>query len=114
MGRLRCRARRAGATAPGVAHATGRRPILDPASTRRARASDPRGDVGTHLGADVGADARAYGVGDPFQFALLSVETIVQLEDGRYLTALDNNFPGDDGRYRGKPDDTEMIIFSVK
>ena len=60
------------------------------------------------------SDARAYGVGDPFQFALLSVETIVQLEDGRYLTALDNNFPGDDGRYRGKPDDTEMIIFSVK
>lgn len=60
------------------------------------------------------SDARAYGVGDPFQFALLSVETIVQLDDGRYLTALDNNFPGDDGRYRGKPDDTEMIIFSVK
>lgn len=60
------------------------------------------------------SDARAYGVGDPFQFALLSVETIVQLEDGRYLTALDNNFPGDDGRYRGKPDDTEMITFSVK
>lgn len=60
------------------------------------------------------SDARAYGVGDPFQFALLSVETITQLEDGRYLTALDNNFPGDDGRYRGKPDDTEMITFSVK
>ena len=60
------------------------------------------------------SDARAYGVGDPFQFALLSVETIIQLEGGRYLTALDNNFPGDDGRYRGKPDDTEMIIFSVK
>lgn len=60
------------------------------------------------------SDARAYGVGDPFQFALLSVETIVQLEDGRYLTALDNNFPGDDGRYRGKPDDTEMITFSMK
>ena len=59
------------------------------------------------------SDARAYGVGDPFMFALLSVETIVQLEDGRYLTALDNNFPGDDGRYRGKPDDTEMIIFSA-
>ena len=33
-----------------MAHATGRRPILDPASTCRARASDPRGDVGTHLG----------------------------------------------------------------
>lgn len=60
------------------------------------------------------SDARAYGVGDPFAFALRSVETIIQLEDGRYLTALDNNFPGDDGRYRGKPDDTEMIIFSVK
>lgn len=60
------------------------------------------------------SDARAYGVGDPFAFALRSVETIVQLEDGRYLTALDNNFPGDDGRYRGEPDDTEMIIFSVK
>lgn len=60
------------------------------------------------------SDARAYGVGDPFSFPLLSVETIVQLKDGRYLTALDNNFPGDDGRYRGKPDDTEMLIFSIK
>lgn len=59
------------------------------------------------------SDSRAYGVGDPFAFPLLSVETIVQLADGRYLTALDNNFPGDDARYRGIPDDTEMIIFSV-
>ncbi|CAM4214576.1 MULTISPECIES: esterase-like activity of phytase family protein [Corynebacterium] len=60
------------------------------------------------------SDARAYGVGDPFSFPLVSVETIVQLKDGRYLTALDNNFPGNDGRYRGKPDDTEMLIFSIK
>jgi|GEM_PF-558660 len=60
------------------------------------------------------SDARAYGIGDPFSFPLLSVETIIQLEDGRYLTALDNNFPGDDARYRGVPDDTEMIIFSIR
>ncbi|PAT12551.1 esterase-like activity of phytase family protein [Corynebacterium hadale] len=60
------------------------------------------------------SDARAYGVGDPFSFPLVSVETIVQLKDGRYLTALDNNFPGNDGRYRGKPDDTEMLIFSYR
>ncbi|AQQ14822.1 hypothetical protein CGLAU_04235 [Corynebacterium glaucum] len=60
------------------------------------------------------SDKGAYGVADPFSFALRSVETIIQLEDGRYLTALDNNFPGDDGRYSGKPDDTEIIIFSVK
>lgn len=60
------------------------------------------------------SDARAYGIGDPFSFPLLSVETIIQLADGRYLTALDNNFPGDDARYRGVPDDTEMIIFSIR
>lgn len=60
------------------------------------------------------SDARAYGIGDPFSFPLLSVETIIQLQDGRYLTALDNNFPGDDARYRGVPDDTEMIIFSIR
>ena len=61
----------------------------------------------------IASDAHAYGVGDPFLFPLLSVETIIQLENGRYLTALDNNFPGDDARYRGIPDDTEIIIFSV-
>jgi len=60
------------------------------------------------------SDKGAYGVADPFSFALRSVETIIQLKDGRYLTALDNNFPGDDGRYSGKPDDTEIIIYSVK
>ena len=60
------------------------------------------------------SDAGAYGVGDPFSFALRSVETIMQLRDGRYLTALDNNFPGDDGRYPGKADDTEIITFSVR
>ena len=45
---------------------------------------------------------------------IATVEALGLGEHGRYLTALDNNFPGDDGRYRGTPDDTEMIIFSVK
>lgn len=59
------------------------------------------------------SDEGAYGVGEDFSFPFQSVETIVELSDGRYLTAVDNNFPGNDARYPGTPDNTEMIIFSV-
>ena len=52
----------------------------------------------------------AYGVSDPFSFPFVSVETVVQLRDGNLLTANDNNFPGDDARNPGTPDDTEMVI----
>jgi glycerophosphoryl diester phosphodiesterase len=52
----------------------------------------------------------AYGVSDPFSFPFVSVETVVQLRDGNLLTANDNNYPGDDARIPGTPDDTEMVI----
>ena len=58
-------------------------------------------------------DPGAYGVGTDFSFPFQSVETIVQLRDGRFLTAVDNNYPGNDARHPGQPDNTEMIIFSM-
>lgn len=59
------------------------------------------------------SDKGAYGVGDPFSFPFQSVETIVQLRNGRFLTAVDNNYPGNDARRPGTPDNTEMIEFSL-
>jgi glycerophosphoryl diester phosphodiesterase len=56
-----------------------------------------------------------YGVGDPFSFPLVSVESVEVLDNERLLVANDNNYPGNDGRWiaRDKPDDTEMIIIRV-
>jgi hypothetical protein len=56
-----------------------------------------------------------YGVGDPFSFPLVSVETIAVLDKERLLIASDNNYPGNDGRWiaRDRPDDTELIIVRV-
>lgn len=63
---------------------------------------------------DIVADqpAGSYGLGVNFEFPLVSVESVVVLADGRLLVANDNNYPGDDGRLDGTPDDTEMIILS--
>jgi glycerophosphoryl diester phosphodiesterase len=56
-----------------------------------------------------------YGVGDPFSFPLVSVESLEVLDGERLLVASDNNYPGNDGRWiaRDKPDDTELIIIRV-
>lgn len=59
------------------------------------------------------SDKGAYGVGTTFSFPFQSVETIVQLRDGRFLTAVDNNYPSNDARHPGQPDNTEMIVFSL-
>jgi glycerophosphoryl diester phosphodiesterase len=56
----------------------------------------------------------AYGVDDPFSFPLVSVEVVVQLRDGRILVANDNNYPGNDARVGGTPDDTEMIVLDLR
>ena len=37
----------------------------------------------------------------------------LRFDNGRFLTAVDNNFPGNDARHPGQPDNTEMIIFSM-
>nr|WP_285179498.1 hypothetical protein [Micrococcus terreus]MDK7701317.1 hypothetical protein [Micrococcus terreus] len=71
-------------------------------------------DIANPPGIGEEADGDAYGVGDPFSFPMQSVETIVQLKDGRLLTANDNNYPGNDARYPGTPDDTEMLIIDLK
>ena len=42
-----------------------------------------------------------------------SPETLRILEDGRLLVASDNNYPAGNGRVRGTPEDTEMIILSA-
>jgi glycerophosphoryl diester phosphodiesterase len=60
------------------------------------------------------ADPGAYGVSDPFAFALQSVETVLQMADGRILVALDNNYPSSNGRVPGTPDDTEMIVVDLR
>ena len=62
----------------------------------------------------VAASPGAYGVGDPFAFALQSVEVVVGLDDGRYLVGLDNNYPGGNGRIPGTPDDTELIVIDFQ
>ena len=59
-------------------------------------------------------DGDAYGVGRTFSFPFQSVETVVQLADGRLLFADDNNYPGNDARRPGVPDNTEMIVVDLQ
>lgn len=54
-----------------------------------------------------------YGVGPAFAFPLVSVESVYPLGGNRVLVANDNNFPNDDGRIPGRPDDTEVIVLDV-
>jgi hypothetical protein len=54
-----------------------------------------------------------YGVGPLFSFPLQSVETVLPLYGDKVLVANDNNFPGNDGRILGKPDDVEVIVLDV-
>jgi glycerophosphoryl diester phosphodiesterase len=56
----------------------------------------------------------AYGVDDPFSFPLVSVEVVLELSDGRILVGNDNNYPGNDARLTGTPDDTEMIVLDLR
>jgi len=55
-----------------------------------------------------------YGTGDPFSLPVQSFETIVQLRDGRLLIANDNNYPGNDARVPGTPDDTELAVVELR
>ena len=62
----------------------------------------------------VATSAGAYGVGNPFAFALQSVEVVVGLGRDRFLVGLDNNYPGGNGRIAGTPDDTELIVIDLR
>ncbi|MGP3959863.1 esterase-like activity of phytase family protein [Nonomuraea sp. 3N208] len=70
------------------------------------RIADPKG---------VSSPARPgeYGVGPLFSFPLQSVESVLPLRGDRVVVANDNNFPGNDGRIAGRPDDTEVIVIDV-
>ncbi|KRE23606.1 esterase-like activity of phytase family protein [Agromyces sp. Soil535] len=54
-----------------------------------------------------------YGTGDPFSLPVQSFETVVQLRDGNLLIANDNNYPGNDARITGTPDDVEFDIIDL-
>ncbi|KQS68876.1 esterase-like activity of phytase family protein [Modestobacter sp. Leaf380] len=53
------------------------------------------------------------GVGPRFSFPLVSVESVLPLRGDQVLVANDNNFPGNDGRIPGRPDDTEVVVLRV-
>ena len=55
-----------------------------------------------------------YGTGEPFAFPFVSDETVVQLRDGSFVFTNDNNFPGDDARVDGQPDDIEIIRVEMR
>ncbi|MFI7583555.1 esterase-like activity of phytase family protein [Kocuria sp. M1N1S27] len=61
-------------------------------------------------GIGTGTSPGAYGVGADFSFPQQSVEVVLQLRDGRLLVGNDNNYPGNDARHPGTPDDTELIV----
>jgi glycerophosphoryl diester phosphodiesterase len=54
-----------------------------------------------------------YGTGEIYSLPVQSFETVVQLKDGRLLIGNDNNYPGNDARIPGTPDDTEMAIIDL-
>jgi glycerophosphoryl diester phosphodiesterase len=54
-----------------------------------------------------------FGLGQPFKFPFVSVESVLPLGGDRVLVANDNNFPNDAGRQPGKADDTELIQVDV-
>lgn len=54
-----------------------------------------------------------FGLGRPFRFPFVSVESVLPVGGDRVLVANDNNFPNDDGRRPGTADDTEVIAVDV-
>ncbi|WP_036725883.1 esterase-like activity of phytase family protein [Patulibacter minatonensis] len=54
-----------------------------------------------------------FGLGQPFKFPFVSVESVLPIGGDRVLVANDNNFPFDAGRQPGKADDTELIQVDV-
>ncbi|SDU08768.1 esterase-like activity of phytase family protein [Jiangella alkaliphila] len=63
------------------------------------------------LGIDAG---EGYGLGETFALPVQSFETVLRLKDGRMLIGNDNNYPGNDARVTGTPDDTEMAIVDLR
>ncbi|WP_402376099.1 esterase-like activity of phytase family protein [Isoptericola rhizosphaerae] len=62
-----------------------------------------------------GIDAgEGYGLGERFALPVQSFETVLRLRDGRILIGNDNNYPGNDARVPGTPDDTEMVVVDLQ
>lgn len=62
-----------------------------------------------------GIDAgEGYGLGDTYALPVQSFETVLRLRDGRVLIGNDNNYPGNDARTPGTPDDTEMVVIDLE
>lgn len=53
------------------------------------------------------------GLGDPFAFPFVTIESVLPLPNNRLLVINDNNFPFSTGRNPTQPDDTEFIIVRV-
>ncbi|TYL53080.1 esterase-like activity of phytase family protein [Agromyces mariniharenae] len=54
-----------------------------------------------------------YGTGEVFSLPVQSFETVVQLKNGDLLIGNDNNYPGNDARIPGTPDDTEFAVVDL-
>lgn len=55
-----------------------------------------------------------YGTGAVFSLPVQSFETVLLLNDGRLLIGNDNNYPGNDARITGTPDDTEFDVIDLR
>ncbi|AWB95641.1 glycerophosphodiester phosphodiesterase [Agromyces badenianii] len=62
---------------------------------------------------DLLAAGDGYGTGEVFSLPVQSFETVVRLRDGRLLIGNDNNYPGNDARLTGTPDDTEFDLIDL-
>ena len=55
-----------------------------------------------------------YGTGRQWSLPVQSFETVVRLRNGRFLLANDNNYPSNDARRPGTPDDVEMVQVALR
>ncbi|GAB4085182.1 hypothetical protein GCM10028784_18120 [Myceligenerans cantabricum] len=86
------------------------------------RRSDAEGFVRKELVLDAlkvanprGIDAgEGYGLGETFSLPVQSFETVLFVDDDTLLIGNDNNYPFNDSRVAGEPDDTEMVLVDLE
>lgn len=62
---------------------------------------------------DLISEGDGYGTGATFSLPVQSFETVVRLQSGDLLIGNDNNYPGNDARITGTPDDTEFAVIDL-
>ncbi|WP_129787040.1 esterase-like activity of phytase family protein [Promicromonospora panici] len=68
-----------------------------------------------HIANPRGIDAgEGYGLGDTFALPVQSFETVLFVDRDTLLIGNDNNYPGNDSRVTGTPDDTEMALVDLR